>query len=175
MLRLKASISLAVALASLTGAVLFRVTDDSDGPVQPVAYDHWQHVTKEEEEGGPKLECTYCHENADKSRYATIPNINTCMACHEGIETDKPEVQKLAAYAERAEQPPWVRVYWFERSANAYFTHKPHIGAGIECITCHGQVPQMHRMRREVEQNMGWCITCHRERKVSNDCYVCHR
>ena len=143
-----------------------------EAPVQPIEYNHWIHVKKP---GGPELECSFCHQNADKGPHATIPNVSTCMACHESMETDKPEVQKLASFAEKNQQPPWVRVYWFERSANAYFNHKPHVKAGVECTTCHGQIGDMHRVRREVKQTMGWCIDCHRKEKVSIDCYICHR
>ena len=144
----------------------------TDAPTQPIAYDHWLHVTKPD---GPQLECTFCHENADKSSHATIPNTSTCMACHESIKTDSPEIQKLAAYAERHEQPPWVRVYWIPRSADAFFTHKPHIKANVDCVTCHGQIGQMHQVKRDVDQDMGWCVSCHRARNVSVDCYICHR
>jgi hypothetical protein len=170
--RLTKIISLAVIAALIGGFFLLRALGKPQAPRQPIEYDHWQHVTKED---GPQLDCTFCHEHTDKSPHATIPNTETCMACHEGIKTESPEVQKLAAYHERGEQPPWVRVYWFDREANAYFTHKPHVEAGIDCKTCHGQVPQMHRMRREVDQNMGWCIDCHNTKRVSNDCYICHR
>src|SRR5262249_21790746 len=144
----------------------------AEGPAQPVAFDHWQHVTKQE---GPQLDCGFCHENAARSSHATIPNTSTCMSCHEVIKTDSPEVQKLAAYSQSGGQPPWVRVYWIDNSADAYFTHKPHIRAGVDCSVCHGDVGQMHRVRREVNQTMGWCIDCHRERRVSVDCYICHR
>jgi hypothetical protein len=67
------------------------------------------------DEGGPQLECTFCHENADKSSHATIPNVTTCMACHQTTKTDSPEVQKLTAIADRNEQPRWKRVYWMEK------------------------------------------------------------
>jgi hypothetical protein len=97
------------------------------------------------------------------------------MGCHQSEKADSPEVQKLAAFAERKEQPPWRRVYWLEPEANAYYTHKPHIRAGLECETCHGKIGEMHRVRRVVDQTMGWCIDCHRARNVSNDCYICHR
>jgi len=157
---------------SVVGVVLLRAAAKPVAPKQPVEFDHWQHVTKED---GPQLECTFCHENADKSSHATIPNVDTCMGCHESIKTDSPEIQKLAAFAARKQQPPWRRVYWLEPEANAFYTHKPHIRAGLECATCHGQIGQMHRVRREVKQTMGWCVDCHRSRGVSVDCYVCHR
>lgn len=172
MRKLKVASLLVVVLAIAVG-VVFNVAAGPEAPEQPIAYNHRQHVSSPD---GPQLECTFCHQNAEQSRYATIPNIiSVCMVCHETEKADSPEIKKLAAYAERGEQPPWERVYWFPRSADVHFTHKPHVKAGIECISCHGQVPQMDRMRREVNQSMGWCIDCHQERKVSNDCYICHR
>jgi hypothetical protein len=165
-------LSVLILLIVAGGVAALRRSSASDAPAQPVAFDHWQHVTKPE---GPQLDCAFCHENADKSPHATIPNTSTCMTCHESIETDRPEVQELAAYSASGKQPPWVRVYWIDSDADAYFTHKPHIRAGVDCSACHGNVGEMHRVRREVNQTMGWCVDCHRERKVSVDCYVCHR
>jgi hypothetical protein len=164
----------AIAIIGMTvvGVILLRAAGKPFAPRQPIEFDHWQHVTKEE---GPQLECTFCHENVDKSSHATIPNITTCMGCHDSIKTNSPEVQKLAAFAEQKQQPPWRRVYWLEPEADAFYTHKPHIRAGLECSTCHGKIAEMHRVRREVDQSMGWCIDCHRARNASVDCYVCHR
>lgn len=161
-------------VVAIIGVVLLRASAKPEAPRQPIEFDHWQHVTKQGDDA-PQLECTFCHENVDKSSHATIPNITTCMGCHESIMTESPEVQKLAAFAERKEQPPWRRVYWHEPEANVFYTHKPHIKAGLECTTCHGKIGEMHRVRREVDQTMGWCIDCHRARSVSIDCYVCHR
>ena len=175
-----AKIASILAIAVVAGGfLLMRVFAGSGyAPVQPIQFDHWQHVTKgaaEGEEGGPQLECTFCHEHADKSSHATIPNISTCMMCHESTKTESPEVQKLTAISERKEQPPWKRVYWMEKEANVFFTHKPHIAAGVDCVACHGEVGQMHRVRRETDQTMGWCIDCHRKKGASVDCYICHR
>jgi hypothetical protein len=162
-----------VLAAFLTGLILFQARGRTEGPVQPIEYSHWQHVTKPE---GPKLECTFCHENADKSPHATVPNVSkTCMACHVVMMTESPEVQKLTAIAEKNEQPDWVRVYYFDKSANVYFNHKPHIRAKIDCTECHGKVGEMQRVRREVEHTMGWCMDCHQKSGASNDCYICHR
>jgi hypothetical protein len=97
------------------------------------------------------------------------------MICHTSERTESPEIQKLAAFSERGEQPPWVRTYWFEQEAAVFFTHKPHMRAGVECSTCHGDLGSAHRVRREVNQTMGWCINCHRAKQASVDCYICHR
>lgn len=172
MSRLARLISLAVLAAFLVGLILFQASGRTEPPVQPIEYSHWQHVTKEE---GPKLDCDFCHANAAMSPHATIPNISTCMLCHETIKADSPEVQKLAAIAAKGEQPAWVRVFYFDKSANVYFNHKPHIRAKVECTECHGQIGQMQRVGREVKQTMGWCMDCHRKSGASNDCYICHR
>jgi hypothetical protein len=172
MKKIRALLAVLGILILVGGAFLLRGRTKTEGPQQPIAYDHWQHVTKPD---GPKLDCTDCHENADKSSHATIPNTSTCMLCHAALKTESPEVQKLAAFAQRGEQPPWVRVYWQEPGSDVFFSHKPHIRAKVECTTCHGPVPEMHRMRRAVNQTMGWCIDCHRQRGASVDCYVCHR
>jgi hypothetical protein len=164
---------LSVSLVAIIGAgLMFGVAARPAAPDQPIAYSHFQHVG---DASGPQLDCDFCHQHAGESRYATIPNVTTCMACHESVKADSPDIQKLAGYAARGEQPPWKRVYWFESSADVFFTHKPHVKAGLECVTCHGQVPQMRVMRREVTQTMGWCMDCHQQMKVSNDCYTCHR
>ena len=180
MKRLAKIASIVAVLIVAGGLLLMRVFAGSGySPVQPIEFDHWQHVTKgggpDADEGGPQLECTFCHENADKSSHATIPNVTTCMACHQTTKTDSPEVQKLTAIAERNEQPRWKRVYWMAKETNVFFTHKPHIKAGLDCVACHGEVGQMHRVRRESDQTMGWCIDCHRQKNVSVDCYICHR
>ena len=43
-----------------------------------------------------------------------------CMVCHERIKTDSPEIKKLAAYAQKNEEPPWVRVYGFCRGRRVF-------------------------------------------------------
>ncbi|HLG15842.1 MAG TPA: cytochrome c3 family protein [Blastocatellia bacterium] len=154
------------------GFLLLRALAKPEAPLQPIDFNHQQHVTKPE---GPQLECAFCHEHADKSPHATIPNVSLCMACHQVEKADSPEVVKLTAISDRAEQPLWVRVYWFDKSADVFFSHKPHIRAGVDCAECHGRVGEMTRVRREVDHTMGWCLDCHRQREVSVDCYVCHR
>lgn len=163
---------LVIAAAVIAGMFLLGASGKPDPPRQPIAFDHWQHISKTD---GPQLDCVFCHEHADKSPHATIPNAETCMACHIAEKTDSPEVQKLASFHERAEQPPWVRIYWFEKEADVFFTHKPHTRAGIDCAECHGPVAESHQLRREIKQTMGWCMDCHRARNASLDCYICHR
>ena len=135
---------------------------------QPVAFPHKTHIASQ-------MECLTCHINADRSIMATIPSVSDCMVCHENIKTDSPEITKLAAYAARNEEPPWVRVYQFEDEADVYFSHKRHVKANVDCSRCHGDMANAVDMRQNVHWTMGKCIDCHRENRVSVECLTCHK
>src|SRR5262249_35721414 len=135
MKRVMQMVPVAVLLILIGGFFLFGGAGRPEAPEQPIAYDHWIHVTRSD---GPQLECTFCHENADKSSHATIPNVSKCMECHQVIAAEKPEIQKLAGYFDRGEQPPWVRVYWIQKSADVFFTHNPPAHAKFAAPTCTG-------------------------------------
>ena len=66
-----------------------------------------------------------------------------------------------------------------------YFDHRPHVGAGVACQSCHGPVEAMERVRQHSSLTMGWCVDCHRRTPiatapggkpshVSIDCSRCH-
>ena len=116
MRRLTQLILLSVAVIAIGLFLLLRATARPEAPRQPVEFDHSQHVSSRE---GPELDCTYCHEHVDKSPHATVPNIATCMACHQSEKADSPEVQKLAAFADRKEQPPWKQRVFLAQGALA--------------------------------------------------------
>ena len=152
-------------LLAASAAFAFR----RSAPVpQPIAYPHKTHIANQ-------MECLTCHANADRANMATFPSVADCMVCHENIKTDSPEIKKLAAYAARNEEPPWVRVYQFEAEADVYFTHKRHVKANIDCSRCHGDQANAMDARQRVHWTMGKCIDCHRENKVSVDCLTCHK
>ena len=135
---------------------------------QPIPFPHKTHVAQ-------GLKCTeYCHESVVKGPIAGLPSVKTCMICHESIATDRPLIQTVAAYQKRGVDIPWQRVYGYSQAAHVRFNHAPHIRAGVECATCHGQVAQQTVAERVVDLNMGYCITCHEQRKASNDCLTCH-
>jgi hypothetical protein len=96
------------------------------------------------------------------------------MTCHIAIATDKPEVKKIADFQAKGQDIPWERVYGFAQSAHVKFNHAPHIRAGVDCATCHGDMTKETVAQRAVNHTMGFCITCHEQRKVSIDCVTCH-
>lgn len=96
------------------------------------------------------------------------------MLCHARIAADKPEVQKIAAYARRNREIPWQRVYGFPREALVRFQHAPHARARIACATCHGDMTQVNQAQLSVKHTMGTCLNCHRQYNASEDCATCH-
>jgi hypothetical protein len=133
---------------------------------QPIAFSHKIHA------GDYKIACLYCHIYADRSPVAGAPTVKTCMGCHEVIGTDKPGVKKLAEYWEKKEPIEWIKVY--DLPDFVRFTHKRHVHAGVRCQTCHGPVETMVKVEKATSLTMGWCLDCHKERKVSIDCFICH-
>ena len=97
------------------------------------------------------------------------------MSCHEDIgDVKDARIQKLRDYAKRKEEIPWQRVYGFVEESHVRFNHSPHIRAGVECTTCHGDLTTMTVAQRTVDHTMGFCISCHQQKGASNDCLVCH-
>ena len=136
-------------------------------PTQPIAFSHKVHA------GQYEIDCNYCHTGVNISKSANIPSVNICMNCHNAIETDKPEIQKILAAYEENRPIEWVRVH--NLPDLAYFNHKQHVAiGGLDCATCHGPIEEMDVVYQYSELTMGWCINCHRESEVNskgNDYY----
>ena len=143
------------------------------GPRQPIFFRHDIHA------GQYKMQCQYCHYSVTVSSEPGIPSIQTCMGCHLVIggsdSSHQTEIKKLRQAWTEKKPVEWIRVHYLAR--HAHFPHQRHIKAlgPTACATCHGDIqrmPQVFKVNRV--DNMGFCITCHIERKVSRDCSVCH-
>lgn len=137
-------------------------------PHQPIEFPHNIHVGKD-------IKCTeYCHESVTKGPHAGLPSLNTCMICHQSIATDKPRIQFITALSDKGQDIQWQRVYGFTQQAHVHFNHAPHIRAGVDCSTCHGDVGKGTVATRNVDLNMGFCVNCHRQKSAPNECITCH-
>ena len=135
---------------------------------QPIEFPHNVHIEQE-------LTCTdYCHESANTGPVAGLPSLNTCMICHEVLATDRPRIQEIAELYEKGIDLDWNRVYGYPAAAHVRFNHAPHVRAGVDCATCHGNVAAQTVAQRNVDLHMGFCVACHAERNASIDCYTCH-
>jgi hypothetical protein len=136
-------------------------------PVQPIAFNHKIHLQN-------NIDCTNCHDGVTQGPAAGIPSVSFCMACHQAVAVDKPEIKQLAAYADKGQDVPWQRVYWFYPETHVRFQHSPHINAGLNCKECHGDVSQQTVAVKSKNLNMNFCLSCHRAKGASVDCTTCH-
>ena len=140
------------------------ITDGFSG--QPIAFSHRQHV------GEFGLDCQLCHVYARRGPVAGIPSVARCVGCHQFVQPNQPEIQKLLAYWENQEPIPWVQIH--NLPDHVRFTHKRHVLAGVICESCHGDVSQMDAADQVQPLTMGWCLSCHKEQQASIDCLTCH-
>jgi hypothetical protein len=156
-------------------ASLAAIEDTSalKGPRQPIFFRHDIHA------GQYQIQCQYCHYSVSVSTEPGIPTVETCMGCHLVISGSdsgaRTEIRKLRQHSAEKRPLEWVRIHALAR--HAHFPHQRHIKAmgPTACMTCHGDVqrmPQVYKVNSVT--NMGFCITCHIERKVTRDCTVCH-
>ena len=165
-------IILAIGVFGFFGLVYVALGTDyynkKQAPDQPIAFSHKIHA------GKVGLQCLFCHETADKSAFAGVPAVEKCMSCHKNVATDRPEIQKLAGYWNRGQPMEWNRVHRIRVRKYVYFSHERHIKAEVACESCHGQVKYMEKIRQVSSLEMGWCVSCHREKKAPTDCLTCH-
>jgi hypothetical protein len=143
------------------------------GPRQPVFFRHDIHA------GLNKIPCQYCHSTVAVSSEPGIPSMQSCIGCHLVIggsdSSHKVEIQKVRDANGKGQPIEWVRVHTLAR--HVHFPHMRHIKVlgPNACQTCHGDVARMAQVFQVNNiNNMGFCITCHMQRKVNRDCTACH-
>jgi hypothetical protein len=163
---------LAAALVISAGVWFLGAFDDKGyAPAQYIAYSHKLHV------GELKLDCAFCHFNAERGKHAGVPPMSVCMACHAAdkgaVAVNKPEIKKLNDIVEKGSYTDeqgivheggvvhWNRVH--KLPDHVFFSHQWHVKAGVDCRTCHGQVEHMDVVHQHATLAMGWCLDCHRK------------
>lgn len=178
-----------VALGTSFGAYVLWPSRREAGyePTQPIPYSHKLHA------GELEINCLYCHTNATKGPYATVPSVATCMKCHEQVQPKDedgnvtPGMATLLKHWETRTPIVWNKVH--DLADFAYFDHSRHMAAGLACQECHGPVETMEHMRRQYGQKMSWCLDCHKQQPTEGEpafergdairapihCTTCHR
>jgi mono/diheme cytochrome c family protein len=131
-----------------------------------------------------RIDCRYCHGGVETGRHAGIPPSRTCMNCHSVAAVDRPGVAQLRSLYQQGLPVPWKRIHRLPDFV--YFSHQIHIGAGIGCENCHGDVAKMDVVQQVRALSMGNCIGCHRDVRSQvvgarpdlvgpENCTACHR
>jgi hypothetical protein len=143
-------------------------------PEQPFRFSHKVHA------GDAKIGCTSCHGFAERGPVAGVPSMARCQGCHKFVKEDKEnaqldaELKALRKVLDGGKPVEWARVH--RVPDHVFFTHQKHVVAGkLACKECHGPVETMEAVRQVAPLTMGWCVECHRLKKVTTDCWACHK
>jgi hypothetical protein len=133
-------------------------------PLQPIKFSHKIHA------GDNQTDCMYCHHTAEHSKSAGIPGPGLCINCHEvvmeGTNSGDFEINKIKQALNDTVPIKWIRIH--QLPDHVFFSHAQHTNVGgLDCQTCHGPVEDMHVLRQHTDLSMGWCLDCHRTRKVN--------
>ena len=131
-----------------------KYTDVGYQPDQPIDYSHKFHV------GTLGLDCRYCHNFVETSHEANIPPTTTCMNCHKNIRKESSDLTLLKNSYNNDTPIEWIKVHMLPDYA--YFDHSVHLNSGIGCVSCHGRVDQMEKVKQVEPLSMSWCLDCHR-------------
>jgi hypothetical protein len=86
---------------------------------------------------------------------------------------DTPAIQSLHTLAKSGHEIPWVRVYAV--TPGVTWAHRPHVDAGVQCETCHGDISQADVVSEtKATVAMATCISCHEAQGAKTECVTCH-
>lgn len=143
-----------VVTAGITYYFTPKYTRVGYAPDQPVPFDHSLHA------GQLGMDCRYCHTYVEQSSHSNIPTTETCMNCHNQIQTTSELLTPVRDSLASGEGIPWVRIH--KAPDYVYFDHSVHVNRGVSCFSCHGQINEMEVVKHAEPQSMGWCLDCHR-------------
>ncbi|MGH9397261.1 MAG: cytochrome c3 family protein [Terriglobia bacterium] len=133
---------------------------------QPIPFSHKLHAELD-------LSCQYCHQLSKSGLDMTYPAEAKCMRCHATINTESPNIKKLASYYKEHKPVPWVQIY--QVPDYVLFSHKRHVeDAKIACKACHGPVAERDVIKKEKPTSMASCIHCHSQSGARTTCNTCH-
>ncbi len=138
--------------------------------VQPIQFNHQKHTR------GAGIDCSTCHQYYADHQHSGLPELATCMTCHQQPVTKSAEERKLIALA-ASPQPPAFRKL-FRLPDHVYYSHRRHVTvARLTCETCHGAIADSTAPppRPLVRITMATCVGYHTRQSVQIDCTACHR
>ena len=140
-----------------------KATAEAD--LQPIPFSHKRHSQV-------GMKCDVCHQKLETGEQLQIPGVAECMSCHQSIMKDSLAMQKLAQLEKESRPLSWTRLYRLPEFV--FFSHPRHLSAKVDCEVCHGPVYGRDYLWQEKDISMGACVDCHKLRKASISCNICH-
>jgi hypothetical protein len=132
---------------------------------EDLAFSHRIHV------GDLALDCANCHEDVAVADEPGMPSPDTCSACHDELDVEKPPERQVVALFQESE---FHALHASALEDEVVFSHLRHVRAGVSCTDCHAAVETSGRVQADMRVTMTSCTTWHGERKVAAECSTCH-
>jgi len=148
---------------------------------QPFNFNHALHTS---ETGS----CDTCHYLREDGSFNGIPDLASCMECHEEEPMGDTEDERIFCeeYVANEKEVPWF--VYSKQPDCVFFSHAAHIqGAGMDCESCHGYIGESEECRpyeenritgysRDIWGKNIWGIKKHSwDRMKMDDCAKCHK
>lgn len=142
---------------------------------QPINFSHVAHQDNE---------CETCHSFRPDGTYTGVPKLENCIECHETAQGNSESEKTLVEhYIANKIEVPWKIYAW--QPDNVFFSHAPHKGQGLKCVSCHRDVSKEEKLPAYKENRitgysistmqMTECEECHAQKGASNNCEICHK
>jgi hypothetical protein len=148
---------------------------------QPLRFSHRTHASEKTGFG-----CADCHPIGEDGRFAGIPGIDNCSACHSEPQGETEAEKRLVEeFVKPGHDIPWL--VYSRQPENVRFPHATHVKrAGIACERCHGphgasEALPVHETNRITGysrdlRKMSDCEGCHAEHfRERTACLACHK
>ncbi len=168
LLRMRPGVAGFVTFFVLGSMIYIGVPSAAHAPQQPIAFNHARHIQN-------GLSCTDCHSGVQTQAKATLPNLDTCMTCHQAALSSSAEEEKIRKIAAQNGELRWVQLT--QVPPHVFFSHRRHVSvANLACAECHGPMDKATQppLRPYRELTMNACIGCHQSHGVNADCNDCH-
>lgn len=153
-----------VALIVAAAALLARSYPGARLEIPPstIKFSHELHVTDME------VECLTCHEAASTSTQSSdvlLPTMDVCGGCHDVEDDETCATCHVNDNYDAFTNP----------KRPIAFNHKLHVGKGVECARCHGDIAKSARATEAANMpKMATCFECHDGITADADCAMCH-
>jgi menaquinone reductase, multiheme cytochrome c subunit len=148
---------------------------------QPLRFSHRTHASDT-----TGLGCADCHPIAEDGRFAGIPAVESCAACHaEPLGESEDERRLVEEHVGPGREIPWL--VYSRQPENVRFPHAVHVTRGeIACERCHGghgtsDALPAHETNRitgysRALTKMRDCERCHADHRDGRTaCLACHK
>lgn len=168
-------VAVLVGALALFSLAVYGISLSQKSPPQPIQFTHKLHV-------GLGVQCLYCHPGALRGASPGLPTITKCWGCHQQVAKTKTSDKLKPMRDAIAANKGFVWVPVAQVPDFVHYNHRPHIAAGLNCETCHGDLTKMDIYENPQVMNMGWCLNCHKQKAGADkeklikltDCGTCH-